>query len=182
MICFTRSITAFGVPGVLADPRMDVIPLGGSVAGWSNDDWIVGGSAQAAFGPAGAFALPAGGSKDAALLAAVPRTFTTGGELVGNTVSSLGKVFSPSGIEKYGKTVTNSKGGFTNDERPRSMIGIVADGGDIVGGQWWILLFLLAAINVFVALFNLIPLPPLDGVIFTFTIPASSIRDSNCDW
>ncbi len=97
------------------------------------------------------------------LAAAVPRTFATGGELVSSTVSSLGKVFSPSGIERYGKTVTNSKGGFTNEERPRSMIGIVADGGSIVGGQWWILLFLLAAINVFVALFNLIPLPPLDG-------------------
>jgi membrane-associated protease RseP (regulator of RpoE activity) len=102
-------------------------------------------------------------SPPVALLAAVPRTFTTGGELVSNTVSSLGKVFSPSGIERYSKTVTNSKGGFSNDERPRSMIGIVADGGAIVGGQWWILLFLLAAINVFVALFNLLPLPPLDG-------------------
>ena len=97
------------------------------------------------------------------VLAAVPKTFTTAGSLVDNTVSSLGKVFSASGIERYGKTVTNSKGGFTNDERPRSVVGIVADGGAIVGGEWWILLFLLAAINVFVALFNLLPLPPLDG-------------------
>lgn len=102
-------------------------------------------------------------SPPVSLLAALPRTVSTGGELVGNTVSSLGKVFSPSGIERYGKTVTNSKGGFSNDERPRSLIGIVADGGAIVDGEWWILLFLLAAINVFVALFNLIPLPPLDG-------------------
>ncbi|MBK5289004.1 MAG: site-2 protease family protein, partial [Acidimicrobiia bacterium] len=30
-------------------------------------------------------------------------------------------------------------------------------------GNWWVLLGLLAAINVFVALFNLLPLPPLDG-------------------
>ncbi len=97
------------------------------------------------------------------VLAAVPKTFSTAGSLVDNTVSSLGKVFSASGIERYGKTVTNSKGGFTNDERPRSVVGIVADGGAIVGGEWWILLFLLAAINVFVALFNLLPLPPLDG-------------------
>lgn len=102
-------------------------------------------------------------SPPVSLAAAVPRAVSTGGELVSNTVSSLGKVFSPSGIERYGKTVTNSKGGFSNEERPRSMIGIVADGGAIVGGEWWILLFLLAAINVFVALFNLIPLPPLDG-------------------
>ena len=72
-------------------------------------------------------------------------------------------MFSPSGIERYGKTVTNSKGGFSSQERPRSVVGIVADGGDIVGGNWWILIALLAAINVFVALFNLLPLPPLDG-------------------
>ena len=32
-----------------------------------------------------------------------------------------------------------------------------------MGGDWWVLLGLLASINVFVALFNLLPLPPLDG-------------------
>lgn len=102
-------------------------------------------------------------SPPVSLLAAVPRTFEAGGELVGETVSSLGKVFSPSGIERYGKTVTHSKGGFSNDQRPRSVIGIVADGNSIVNGEWWVLVYLLAAINVFVALFNLLPLPPLDG-------------------
>jgi membrane-associated protease RseP (regulator of RpoE activity) len=39
----------------------------------------------------------------------------------------------------------------------------VASGDDITGGDWWVLLGLLASINVFVALFNLLPLPPLDG-------------------
>ncbi len=96
-------------------------------------------------------------------VAAVPRTFSTFGSGVSDTVGALGKVFSPSGIERYGKTVTNSKGGFTSQERPRSVVGIVADGGAIVGGNWWVLIGLLAAINVFVALFNLLPLPPLDG-------------------
>jgi RIP metalloprotease RseP len=96
-------------------------------------------------------------------IAAVPETITTFGRGVGDTVAALGKVFSPSGIERYGKTVTDSKGGFSNAERPRSVVGIVADGGAIVDGQWWVLLGLLAAINVFVALFNLLPLPPLDG-------------------
>ncbi len=96
-------------------------------------------------------------------IAAVPQTFTTFGRGVGDTVGALGKVFSASGLERYGKTVTNSKGGFSAQERPRSVVGIVADGGDIIGGNWWVLLGLLAAINVFVALFNLLPLPPLDG-------------------
>ena len=72
-------------------------------------------------------------------------------------------MFSASGLERYGKTVTNSKGGFNDQERPRSVVGIVASGDDITGGDWWVLLALLASINVFVALFNLLPLPPLDG-------------------
>ena len=96
-------------------------------------------------------------------IAAIPKTFSTFGRGVSDTVGALGKVFSPSGIQRYSKNVTNSKGGFSSQERPRSVVGIVADGGDIVGGNWWILIALLAAINVFVALFNLLPLPPLDG-------------------
>ncbi len=102
-------------------------------------------------------------SEPVGALRAVPETFSTFGRGVSETVGALGKVFSASGIERYGKTVTNSKGGFSAQERPRSVVGIVADGGDIVGGNWWVLIGLLAAINVFVALFNLLPLPPLDG-------------------
>jgi membrane-associated protease RseP (regulator of RpoE activity) len=96
-------------------------------------------------------------------LAAIPRSVTVMGEGVSETVGALGRVFSTSGLERYGKTVTNSKGGFSDQERPRSVVGIVASGDDIVGGDWWVLLGLLASINVFVALFNLLPLPPLDG-------------------
>ncbi len=96
-------------------------------------------------------------------LRAVPESFATMGRGVSSTVDALGKVFSASGLEKYGKTVTNSKGGLSDAERPRSVVGIVASGSDIVGGDWWVLLGLLASINVFVALFNLLPLPPLDG-------------------
>jgi membrane-associated protease RseP (regulator of RpoE activity) len=94
---------------------------------------------------------------------AVPEAFATTGRGVSATVDALGKVFSASGIERYGKTVTNEKGGFNDQERPRSVVGIVASGQDITGGDWWVLLGLLASINVFVALFNLLPLPPLDG-------------------
>jgi membrane-associated protease RseP (regulator of RpoE activity) len=102
-------------------------------------------------------------SKPVPVLEAVPESFTTAGRGVSATVGALGKVFSASGIERYGKTVTNSKGGFSDMERPRSVVGIVASGDDITGGDWWVLLGLLASINVFVALFNLLPLPPLDG-------------------
>ena len=59
------------------------------------------------------------------------------------------------------------------------MVGIVADGGDIVGGSVWVLLVLLATINLFLALFNLIPLLPFDGghaVVAIYESIASKIK------
>jgi membrane-associated protease RseP (regulator of RpoE activity) len=102
----------------------------------------------------------------------------TGTEQVG---AALGKVFSPSGVEKYGRTVANpdAKNGLSAQERPRSVIGIVADGGDLVGGNVWILLALIASINLFLALLNALPLPPLDGghaAVATYEAVASKIK------
>jgi membrane-associated protease RseP (regulator of RpoE activity) len=89
-------------------------------------------------------------------------TLWTGTEQIGD---ALGKVFSPSGVERYSRTVAdpNAKNGISADERPRSVIGIVADGGAIVGGNVWVLLALIACFNLFLALLNALPLPPLDG-------------------
>ncbi len=98
-------------------------------------------------------------------IAAVPRTFGVLWDSTAANVGALGKIFSPSGVERYSKTVGNpdAKGSIPADERPRSIVGIVADGGDIVGGNIWILFLLLGTINLFLALVNLIPLPPFDG-------------------
>jgi len=96
---------------------------------------------------------------------AVPQSFSLMGRATSATFGALGKLVSPSGVEKYSSTVAdpNGKNSFTPEERPRSVIGIVADGGDIVGGNIWLLFSLLAMINLFLALVNLIPLPPFDG-------------------
>jgi membrane-associated protease RseP (regulator of RpoE activity) len=96
---------------------------------------------------------------------AVPQSFVLMGRATSATFDALGKLVSPSGVEKYSSTVANPNGknSFTPEERPRSVIGIVADGGDIVGGNIWLLFSLLAMINLFLALVNLIPLPPFDG-------------------
>ncbi len=114
------------------------------------------------------------------VIEAVPQSFSWMGRATAATVGGLAKVFSPSGVEKYSKTVTDpdSKGSFTNEERPRSIVGIVADGDDIVGGSVWVLLILLATINLFLALFNLIPLLPFDGghaVVAVYESVASKI-------
>lgn len=115
------------------------------------------------------------------VVTAVGRSATVIISGAGQTVTALGDIVSPSGVSKYTKTVTNpgAKGGFSENERPRSVIGIVADGGSLVGNDFWGLLGLLAAINVFLALFNLIPLLPFDGghaVVATFEAAASKIR------
>jgi membrane-associated protease RseP (regulator of RpoE activity) len=96
---------------------------------------------------------------------AVPQSFSWMWRATSATVGGLAKYFTPSGVSQYSKTVTNpnGKGSLSNEERPRSIVGIVADGGDIVGGSVWVLLVLLATINLFLALFNLIPLLPFDG-------------------
>jgi membrane-associated protease RseP (regulator of RpoE activity) len=112
---------------------------------------------------------------------AVPQSFNWMWRATSATVGGLAKYFTPSGVSQYGKTVTNpdGKGSLSSEERPRSIVGIVADGGDIVGGSVWVLLVLLATINLFLALFNLIPLLPFDGghaVVAIYESIASKVK------
>jgi membrane-associated protease RseP (regulator of RpoE activity) len=81
------------------------------------------------------------------------------------TGEGLGRFFSPAGLERYSKNFTgNEKSGSpSSTDRPVSIIGIVDVGGQLVGGNIWALFGLLGVINLIVALFNLIPLPPFDG-------------------
>lgn len=72
----------FGVPGVISDPKMDLVPLGQSTVLLANDDWGSGSAQQVAdltarSNAVGAFALQAG-SKDAAALAALPVAGSSG--------------------------------------------------------------------------------------------------------
>jgi membrane-associated protease RseP (regulator of RpoE activity) len=82
------------------------------------------------------------------------------------TGEGLGRLFSPAGLERYSKNFTGDEpksGSPSSTDRPVSIIGIVDVGGQLVGGNVWALLGLLGVINLIVALFNLIPLPPFDG-------------------
>jgi membrane-associated protease RseP (regulator of RpoE activity) len=97
---------------------------------------------------------------------AVPESFATMGQITRDTAVGIGRLFSPDGLERYGRNFTGDEpksGSPAAEDRPVSIIGIVDIGGELVGGNVYNLLFLLGAINLIVALFNLIPLLPFDG-------------------
>jgi membrane-associated protease RseP (regulator of RpoE activity) len=101
------------------------------------------------------------------------------GRFVGNTFGSLAHVFSPSGISNMadnvsqahqednnsgssGSSVSNDDG--QNDDRLLSILGVLRLGTAVteeqgIGG----LFVILFAMNVFIGIFNMLPLPPLDG-------------------
>jgi membrane-associated protease RseP (regulator of RpoE activity) len=100
------------------------------------------------------------------LLDAVPQSFESAKDITVGTVEALGRLFSPSGVSDYSRNFTSDapKAGSSADlERPRSIVGIVDQGSDLVDGNGWALLWLLGGISLILALFNLIPLPPFDG-------------------
>jgi membrane-associated protease RseP (regulator of RpoE activity) len=113
---------------------------------------------------------------------AVPESASTMAQITRDTGAGIGRLFSPDGIERYSRNFTGDEpkqGSPAAEERPRSIIGIVDIGGELVGGNVWSLLFLLGAINLIVALFNLIPLLPFDGghaAVAIYEQTASKIR------
>ena len=89
------TLIRFGLVGALADPRMDLVPLAGTVPLLTNDDWGTNANLAAllaATGTVGGFALDEG-SKDAAALTTLSSAGTTG-----YTVRITGPTASASGI------------------------------------------------------------------------------------
>ena len=98
------------------------------------------------------------------------QSFSEFGELARLSTVGLWEVFSPNGLQNlwddvFGDGPEPINGEGTGEEsRAVSIYGvsrIAIDLGDT--GAWGDMLFLFAAINIFVGLFNLVPLPPLDG-------------------
>jgi membrane-associated protease RseP (regulator of RpoE activity) len=109
---------------------------------------------------------PRTGFRDVGVLEAVPETFSFMGDVVVGTGEAVGRVFSPSGVERIGKNLTSdlpAQGSRESLERPRGIIGIVDYGSSIIDGNLWTLVLLLGNISLVLALFNLLPLLPLDG-------------------
>src|SRR5581483_9055441 len=91
---------------------------------------------------------------------------TGAGRLVGTavveSVRGIARLFGPDGI---GRVVTLL---FTNAPRRPSDVQSVVGVGRLVGeaasaSRFWDLLWIFALVNVFIALLNLLPLPPFDG-------------------
>ena len=92
-------------------------------------------------------------------LEAVPAAGRLSGEMI--TASVKGIIAFPG---KIPGVVSAIFGGERDVEGPISVVGASRAGGELVEqNQWAVFFLLLASLNFFLALFNLVPLPPLDG-------------------
>jgi membrane-associated protease RseP (regulator of RpoE activity) len=104
------------------------------------------------------------------------------GGLISRTGQAVGDIFSPSGVANYSKNFSSDApkaGSPAAENRLVSIVGIVDQGSRIVDGNLWTLLALLGALNVAVALVNLLPLPPFDGghaMVVLFEWVASTVK------
>ncbi|MGH9000921.1 MAG: M50 family metallopeptidase [Acidimicrobiia bacterium] len=92
------------------------------------------------------------------------------------TIKALGGIFSPSGIEN----TTDLLSGDGGDDNGRflSPVGATRFAADAVDSGWGAVLMFLFAINLFVGIFNMVPLLPLDGghvAIATYEKVASKV-------
>jgi membrane-associated protease RseP (regulator of RpoE activity) len=99
-------------------------------------------------------------------LAAIPRSFTQVASYVGDAARAIVHVFSPGEFASLFHQVASSKAATNpanQDSRPDSIVGVVriavqgADAGALP------LITILAAVNIFVGVLNMLPMLPLDG-------------------
>lgn len=99
-------------------------------------------------------------------LPAVKETFVVFGRTARLSTEALGRIFSPSGIANYVDTVFSGgedAEGEQSQERFVSPLGFGRLANQAVDDGWLAVLGLLVSINIFVGIFNLIPLLPFDG-------------------
>jgi membrane-associated protease RseP (regulator of RpoE activity) len=80
------------------------------------------------------------------------------------SIKAIGSMFSPSGISNYFRILSGDTSSDTDQtKRFVSPAGVGALANDAVKAGWVSVIGLLIAINIFVGLFNLLPLLPFDG-------------------
>ena len=94
---------------------------------------------------------------------AVGRSVEDLGRLTVGSIKALGAFFSPSSLSDYGDQLIG--GGSKEDEeaRPVSVVGVVRIADQAAESGLFEFLAILVMINIFVAVFNMVPLLPLDG-------------------
>ncbi|WP_419848367.1 M50 family metallopeptidase [Candidatus Poriferisocius sp.] len=117
-------------------------------------------------------------SVEVGYLEAVPETLDEFGFLVKESVFGIGSFFSPSGLNSFFRDVTDQPtqdavaptgGGIPvaapvdDQDRVVSIFGALKIGADLTENGYGNLLLFLALLNVFIGVFNMIPLLPLDG-------------------
>ena len=93
------------------------------------------------------------------------------------TIKALGGIFSPDGVGNYQRPADGQR--RRQHKRFISPVGAARVAGQAVDNGWGGVLFFLFAINVFVGIFNMVPLLPLDGghvAIATYEKIASMIK------
>lgn len=92
-------------------------------------------------------------------LEAVPATFRYTGEVLGAVWDGLLSI-----PEKVPGVVASVFGAERDPESPMSVVGASRAGGELAERDLWnVFVMMLANLNFFLAFFNLVPLPPLDG-------------------
>lgn len=123
-----------------------------------------------------------GADERVGLPAGVYRATVETGEAMLVMVEGIGQIFSPSGLGNFAQLVSEggsnsqvedepgaaTSGGSSeaqadNGQRPMSILGVVKIGGEMGEQGVAPMLFLFFIVNVFIGLFNLIPLLPFDG-------------------
>jgi membrane-associated protease RseP (regulator of RpoE activity) len=108
---------------------------------------------------------------------AIGATVTKMPSYMWQTVKALGGIFSPNGIQNYGELLSGDGG--DNTKRFISPYGAAQVASQAVDNGWGAVLVFLFTINVFVGIFNMVPLLPLDGghvAIATYEKIASRIK------
>ena len=100
--------------------------------------------------------------------ASVGQSFTYYGSTFRDTLGFLGHFFSPHGVSSYIDTVLNRQATTTGapattTDRPASVFGLVQVGSEATRSGIAYLFELFVLFNIGIGVFNIIPLPPLDG-------------------
>jgi membrane-associated protease RseP (regulator of RpoE activity) len=81
----------------------------------------------------------------------------------GEAIAALGHIFSPSGVDRYLKNFEKKPPKDAVENRPVSVVGFGRLASQAVAAGWVPTVYLLIIINIFVGIFNLVPLLPFDG-------------------